>query len=221
MDGVFVTGVDTNVGKTILCAGLLKLMHGSRKVCYWKPIQTGTIVGDDTSDIRAVVELGEENFVEPIYRFPEPLAPHMAAAKWGKKIEIDSIMSSFEDIRRSGRFVVIEGAGGLMLPLNDDDLQIDLIKRLSLPLIIVAQDRVGAINQVLLTLNASRDHQLTVMGVVLTKSRGSYGNAEGIAKFGKVEVLAEFPPTDDSRGLVSQVTTHDRLRKAFNVAVIP
>ena len=82
--GVFVIGVDTGVGKTTLCAGLLKMLVGSRKVAYWKPVQTGTIVGDDTKDIRKATQLSDDYFVEPAYRFPDPLSPHFAARKWGK-----------------------------------------------------------------------------------------------------------------------------------------
>ena len=75
MDGVFVTGIDTGIGKTAVCAGLLKLLHGTRKVSYWKPVQTGTIVGDDTSEVKRLTGLGTRPSSSPriAFRIPFPL----------------------------------------------------------------------------------------------------------------------------------------------------
>src|SRR5262245_3565392 len=108
--GVFVIGVDTGVGKTTLCAGLLKMLVGARKVAYWKPVQTGTIVGDDTKDIRKATQLSEDYFVEPSYRFPDPLSPHFAARKWGKTLDTKVIVDAFEQAKRDKGFLIIEGA---------------------------------------------------------------------------------------------------------------
>lgn len=218
--GIFVIGTDTGVGKTIVCSGLVKLLHGQRKVCYWKPIQTGTIVGDDTKAARALTDLGPENFMDPVYRFPEPLSPHMAAKKWGKTVDLDVITKFYHDNRKD-RFVIIEGAGGVLVPLNEKHLQVDLFKALKLPILIVTEDRVGAINQTLLTLDFLRDEKLEVLGVVMTRARRTLGNAEAIALFGKVEVLAEFDPTEDARTVVGQVGANSRLREMFNMSKLP
>lgn len=220
MEGVFVTGADTNVGKTVISAGLLKLVHGSHKATYWKPVQTGTIVGDDTSDVQSMTEFGAECFMEPAYRFPEPLAPRHAAQKWGKQVEMGVLEKAFQN-RPQDRIMIVEGAGGLLVPLNDEHTQRDLMKRLGLPLIIVSEDRVGSINHTLLTIEACRHENLKVLGVILTKSKGTFGNAESIAHFGKVEILAEISPIEDPRALVAQVSCHPRLRKIFGVAPIP
>ena len=75
MQGVFVLGADTDVGKTTLCGGLLKMLQGSRNPRYWKPIQTGTIVSDDTTGLKDLLDVPANSFLEPLYRFPEPLAP--------------------------------------------------------------------------------------------------------------------------------------------------
>jgi dethiobiotin synthase len=155
MEGIFVVGVDTNVGKTLLSAGLLKLMHGSRKVAYWKPVQTGTILGDDTNEVRSLTEFGPECFLEPAYRFPDPVAPRYAAKKWGKQIELSVIVDQFKK-RENDRFLIVEGAGGFLVPLNDELTQKDLIKALDLPVLLVAEDRVGAINHTVLTIEAVR-----------------------------------------------------------------
>jgi dethiobiotin synthetase len=222
MDGVFVTGTETGVGKTSVCAGLLKLLQGTRPVFYWKPIQTGTIVADDTREMKQLSALADDFFLAPSYRFADPLSPHMAAKKWGKTIVLEEMWKQFQVKKKAGGgFAIVEGAGGLLVPYNDKELQIDFIKRLGLPVLIVGEDRVGVINQMLLTLNACKDHSISVIGVILTRSRRSFGNAEAITNFGNVEVLADLDPVDDVRSLVAQVGGHPRLREIFNVATLP
>jgi len=221
MEGIFVTGVDTSVGKTIVCAGMLKAAIGGRKVAYWKPVQTGTIVSDDTATVRSLVDATDDCFLDPVYRFADPVSPHFAALKWGKRIDLDEIVRRYEEARKRGITVILEGAGGMLVPLNDKDLQADLIERVKLPVLLVATDRVGAINQTLLSLNECRERNIAVAGVILTKSRGHLGNAEAISTFGKVEVLAEIAPSDDSRTLVAAVSGNDRVRKLLGVPSLP
>lgn len=221
MSGIFVIGVDTGVGKTIVSAGLMLLLHGTRKLQYWKPVQTGTIIGDDTTEVRNLTSLSNDAFIDPTYRFPDPISPHMAAKKWGKEIDISELVRIQKEREAEGNFLVIEGAGGVLVPFNDRELQIDFIRSTQFPIIIVAQDRVGAINQTLLTANAAREAGIPILGVVLTRARGQFGNAESIATFGKLDILAEFPPTDDKRSLVAQVGGHEKLRTLFKVPRLP
>lgn len=221
MSGVFVIGVDTGVGKTIVSAGLMVLLNGTRKLEYWKPVQTGTIVGDDTTEVKNLTSLNAESFAEPVYRFPDPISPHMAAKKWNKEIELKQLTAHLKEREGKGSFLVVEGAGGLLVPFNEKELQIDFIRATGFPVIIVAQDRVGAINQTLLTARVAREEKINILGVILTRSRGQFGNAESIATFGKLEILAEFPPTDDKRSLVGQVGGNERLRALFKVPKLP
>lgn len=221
MEGIFVTGADTNVGKTVVSAGLLKLMHGFRKVHYWKPVQTGTVMNDDTDDIRAMVELGPECFMEPTYRFADPLAPRHAAKKWGKHIDLNEIAKQYANRPNPDAFTIIEGAGGLLVPMNDEETQKDLIKKLGLPVLLIAEDRIGAINHTLLALAECRHENIPVLGVILTKAQGTYGNAENISHFGKVEILAEIQPYEDSKTLIAQVSCNKRLRELFLVPAMP
>lgn len=221
MAGIFVIGVDTGVGKTIVSAGLMLLLNGTRKLQYWKPVQTGTIVGDDTTEVRNLSGLNNESFTEPTYKFPDPLSPHMAAKKWNKEIDVKELIRVAKEREADGAFLVVEGAGGLLVPFNEHELQIDFIKATKFPVIIVAQDRVGAINQTLLTANAARAVGIDIVGVVLTRSRGQFGNSESIATFGKLDILAEFPPTDDKRSLVAQVGANEKLRNYFKVPRLP
>ncbi len=221
MNGVFVIGVDTNVGKTTVSAGIVKMLYGSKTVRYWKPVQTGTIVGDDTTDIKAATELPGECFMEPAYRFTDPLSPHFAAKKWNKVINLEEMVKTALAELKDGTFLVMEGAGGLLVPYNEKELQIDFLAKVGLPLLIVTNDRVGAINQTLLTLHECERQNLKVLGVIVTKARGNLGNAEAISHFGKVEVLAEFPTTEDSLALIGKVSGNARLRKLFGLSALP
>ncbi len=219
--GVFITGVDTGVGKSAISAGLLRLLQGKGKSCYWKPVQTGTLVSDDTVEVKRITALPDECFEPPTYTFVEPLAPYVAAKKWGKRIEIDALVEIGKRRMKDGYTLIVEGSGGLLIPFNEQELQIDLIKRLGLPVIFVTEDRMGAINQTLLTLKVAREAQLDVLGIVMTRSRRSFGNSECIAEFGKVEILAELDPSEDLHQVVAQVAGHERLRKLFDVAPLP
>lgn len=221
MDGVFILGTDTGVGKTVVSAGLLKLIQGARKVAFWKPIQTGTIVGDDTSEVKDLTSLDSSYFVEPAYRFPEPLAPLMAAKKWSKTISVNTLVEKVKEKTKEKTFLIIEGAGGLLVPLNEKELQIDFVKATGFPVVFVGQDRVGAINQALLSIRAARDANLEVLGIIITRSQGIRGNAECIHNFGKVEILAELHPREDKRSIVAEVGGHVGLRKLFGVPTLP
>lgn len=221
LDGVVVTAVDTGIGKTVICGGLLKLLLGSKKVAYWKPIQTGTIIGDDTEETKKLTDLSDDYFLAPEYRFAEPLSPYMAAKKWGKRIELDALHGRVTAAAAKHDFLVIEGAGGILVPLNEKDLLIDLMKRLKFPVIVVAEDRVGAINQTLLTLDRLRKDGVAIHGVILTRTRGTFGNSECISHFGQVEILAEIAPSDNQRSIVAQVACNERLRKLFHVPLLP
>lgn len=221
MDGVFVIGTDTGVGKTVICAGLMKLIQGSRKLYYWKPIQTAALDGDDTREVKDLTGLEAQFFLEPAYRFPEPVAPILAARKWGKEIDLQLLMSTIEAKKAEKAFIVLEGAGGLLVPYNSRVMQADFIKRTGFPILVVGQDRLGVINQTLLTLRASKEFGIPVLGVVLTRSRGNFGNAECIREFGGVEILAELLPREDKRTIVAETGSHQRLREVFQVKNLP
>lgn len=222
MDGVFITGTDTGVGKTTVAAGLLKLLYGSKPVSYWKPIQTGTVIGDDTVDVRALTELGDDAYLAPSYRFADPIAPSQAAKQWGQTIDVGELTATASKIGK-GRYLLVEGAGGILVPLTDKMLQIDFMKQLGLPVLVVAPNKLGTINQTLLTVRECVRLGINLMGVILTKSRQStaMGNADSIALHGKVEVLAEIADSSDRKTTVAQIAAHPRLRSLFGVPQIP
>lgn len=222
MAGVFITGTDTGIGKTTVAAGILKLLYGSKKVSYWKPVQTGTIIGDDTKEVKELTSLDDASFLEPGCRFPDPVAPMLAAKQFGKTIDLDKLMSFYNSVKEE-RFLVMEGAGGLLVPMTEETLLVDFVKRLSVPVIVVAPNRLGTINQTLLTLQCCRENGLEVLGVVLTRSEPSarHGNAECIEKFGKVSVLAELKNNANRRDTVTEVATHSAIRKSLGMVALP
>jgi dethiobiotin synthetase len=194
MRGVFITGTDTNVGKTVVSAAIMHRYRKTSALVYWKPIQTGIEQDDDTA---TVAELGAcdrpEVFSEGI-RLPLPLSPHLAALHAKTTIEIASIVRLVVGHSEEIRWVV-EGAGGVLVPLNDKDLMPSLISQLHLPVLLVARTALGTINHTLLSLEAIRHRSLRLAGVVLVGEPNAENRA-AIEKFGNVNVIAEIPRFD-------------------------
>lgn len=220
MEGIFVTGTDTGVGKTTVCAGLLRLLAEKGEGAYWKPVQTGTVIGDDTQEVQSLTDLGPEYFLEPGYRYPEPAAPWIASRHLPTSVELKSLV---ETRRQYENFLIVEGAGGLLVPMTEDVLQVELVQALELPVVLVSQDKLGTINQTLLTVRACREFGLNLLGVIMTKSSGSHrlGNSECISKFGDVEILAEIPESLDRMSAITNITRHPRLRELFDLTSLP
>jgi malonyl-CoA O-methyltransferase len=185
--GVFVTGTDTGVGKTVVCACLVRAWDAD----YWKPVQTG--LDEDESDTAMVARLAgapAARLHRPAYEFGPPVSPHLAAAKAGMEIPLERLT-----LPVSSRPVVVEGAGGALVPLNQHALMADLMRALALPVIVVAADRLGAINHALLSIEALRARDIPVAGVILTG--GPFAdNADAIARHGGAPVLARLPWTE-------------------------
>ena len=218
MKGIFVIGTDTGVGKSVVCAGLLKMVARSRKAAYWKPVQTGTIHGDDTQEIKNLSGLDNSHFIEPAFRFPEVLSPYMAAKKWAKKIELTPLVNQIHQAVNDGTFLIVEGAGGLLVPYDAAWRQIDLIKASELPVLIVGKDRVGVINQALLTIEALRRNNIAFPGVVLTASSSSDANSSVIEEFGKCSVIYTLPQKEDKKMLAADVERCEAQQKILNMS---
>lgn len=179
--GLFVTGTDTHVGKTVAAAWLTLHLGG----CYWKPVQAGLQGETDTEFVRRLT--GAEALPEA-WRLPDPLSPHEAARRAGATIDLSKIVVP----PVSGPFVV-EGAGGLLVPLNDHALVIDLIALLGFPVILVSRSSLGTINHTLLSLEALRRRNIAIAGVVMNGPRNAHNRA-AIERYGQVRVIVELPP---------------------------
>lgn len=191
MKGVFVTGTDTNIGKTIVSAALTGAFKESESVCYWKPIQTGIEIDDDTRTVRRLAECGDDEIFDKGFRLERPLSPHLSARLANTEITIEKILD-FLPKETAEKFWIVEGAGGIFVPLNETESMIDLIKALDLPVVIVARSGLGTINHTLLTVEALRNRGLKILGVVMNGEPNAE-NRKAIEHFGQVKVLAEMP----------------------------
>jgi malonyl-CoA O-methyltransferase len=191
--GVFVTGTDTGVGKTLVSALLLAALRAAGGAAgYFKPVQTGA--EDDTREVARLAGVAFETLPRPAYALRLPAAPSRAAAAEQVRIDPAVIAAAWRRLP-AGRFVV-EGAGGLLVPLTERDTMRDLVARLDLPLLVVASTRLGTINHTLLTLEAARRGGLAVAGLVLNGDPDP-GLAGVLAGFDGAPVLAEVPRLAD------------------------
>jgi dethiobiotin synthase len=189
--GLFVTGTDTNVGKTAVAAALMLRYRDRVSLRYWKPIQTGIEADDDTA---TVVRLGRCRDGEVIHdglRLAKPVSPHLAARWSGITIAIDPLVA----IRRAAPpepAWIVEGAGGVLVPINDRETIADLIAALDLAAVVAARTALGTINHTLLTLEALRRRGIPIAGIVLI-GPPDLDARDAIVAHGKVAVLGEMP----------------------------
>jgi dethiobiotin synthase len=181
--GFFITGTDTDVGKTLVAAWLVTQLGAS----YWKPVQAGTEPETDSAMVQRLAELPAARILPEAYLLPEPLAPHEAARRAGVTIDLDTL-----EVPAHEGLIVVEGAGGLMVPLTDSAYMIDLAADLDLPIVLVARSTLGTINHTLLSIEAIRRRGLPLAGVVITGPETPHNRA-AIERYGQIEVLAEIP----------------------------
>lgn len=184
MQGFFVTGTDTDVGKTVAAAWLVAKLGA----CYWKPVQAGNHPETDSAIVRRLS--GVDHILPEAYVLPEPIAPHEAARRAGTAIDLARLVPPACD-----RPLVVEGAGGLLVPLDDKAYVIDLAAELHLPIVLVARSTLGTINHTLLSLEAIRRRGLPLAGVVVNGPETPHNRA-AIERYGKVEIIAEIPWLD-------------------------
>jgi dethiobiotin synthase len=159
---------------------------------YWKPIQTGIEEDDDTRTVEALTGRDRAAVVEERVRLPRPLSPHLAARLDGRRIALEPLLATAA-AQSPGEHWIVEGAGGIMVPINESALMVDLIVALDLPTIVVARSTLGTINHTLLTLDALRTRRVTVAGVVMVGPRNT-DNREAIEVYGRTTVIGEIPP---------------------------
>ncbi len=189
--GIFVTGTDTNIGKTVVCAALIHRYRGSTPLCYWKPIQTGIELENDTATVRDLAQCSKTEIFDKGIRLARPLSPHLSAQLAGKKIRT-STLANLMVLRYKATHWIVEGAGGVMVPINEKQLMVDLMVNLDLPVLVVARSTLGTINHTLLTLTVLRDKGLTPIGVAMIGEKNTE-NRIAIEQYGKVPVVVEMP----------------------------
>jgi dethiobiotin synthetase len=177
-----VTGTDTNVGKTVFSAGLTRFLDG----VYWKPIQSGLDGETDSQTVARLAELPDRVLVER-YRLRTPASPHLAAEIDGIRIEPELLAPP-----ASERMLIIEGAGGLLVPLDRETLFIDIFARWQLPIVLCARTGLGTINHTLLSIEALRRREVPLLGVALI-GEAHAENERIITSLGQVRILGRLP----------------------------
>lgn len=188
----FITGIGTNVGKTFSSAILTEAL----KADYWKPVQSGTIEGTDTQTVKALVTNKVSVFHPETFQFSAPVSPHLAAAIEGDLIQTEKICLP----ETNNKHLLIEGAGGLLVPLNKNEYVIDMAKKFQAEIILVVRGYLGCINHTLLSLNYLIQHQYFIKGIILN---GEFDHMvkQSIMDYANVPLIAHFPE-------ISELTPH-------------
>jgi dethiobiotin synthetase len=189
MKGIFITGTDTGVGKTVAAAALMCRYRSQASLRYWKPIQTGVEVDDDTVTVRNLADCTEAEIFAQGIRLPKPVSPHLAA-RWARtRIDLAALAALRDDDNAAW---IVEGAGGLLVPVNESETMADWIGMLGLPVVVVARSGLGTINHTLLTLEALRSRRLRVAGVLMNGEPNA-DNRAAIEHYGHAPVIGELP----------------------------
>jgi len=212
MHGFFITGTDTGIGKTALSALLLaELRRRGIHAAPMKPVQTG-VRRQESGDMEyclsmAGMDVSNENraMMSP-YRFEPACSPHLAAELAGTEIEIAQIVSAAQTLASEYDCLIVEGAGGCMVPLNRRELMLDLMAKLNLPVLLAARPGLGTINHTLLSIRALREADLEIAGIVFVAgAAGESGvieedNVFTIEQFGGIPMLGTIPFCPQLRG---------------------
>lgn len=198
--GIVVTGTDTDIGKTVFAAGLARLLDG----IYWKPVQAGLEGETDTEAVRRLSGLDERHFLPEAWRLRLAASPHLAAEREGIAIDPDALR-----IPVVARPLIIEGAGGLMVPLTRRSLNIDLFARWNLPVVLCARTTLGTLNHSLLSLEALRHRRIPILGIAFIGDAHP-DNEHTLGAMSGAPVLGRLPRLDP--------LTPASLREAFGSA---
>ena len=201
--GIFVTGTDTNVGKTAVSAALMVRYRDEVSLKYWKPIQTGIEHDDDSAEVARLAGVAArkgppctEEILDTGVRLPHPVSPHLAAHLAGTRITVRSLVETIHTAHGEAKpRWIVEGAGGMLVPINERETMADLMRALDLPVLIAARSTLGTINHTVLTIEGLRRRMLRVAGVVMVGDPNDE-NRLAIEKYGAAEVIAQMPRFD-------------------------
>lgn len=183
MKRYFITGIDTNVGKTIVSAVLVEALEAD----YWKPIQSGYTDGTDLKELSKLISNSTTKLHPEVYSFAAPVSPHLAAAIENKKIQLNDIV-----LPETKNHMIIEGAGGMMVPLNKNSYVIQLARELDAEIILVVRNYLGCINHSLLSIDYLLRNKYKVKGLILNGNFDPLVES-AITQYSDIPVLAKFP----------------------------
>ncbi|MDP7995275.1 MAG: dethiobiotin synthase [Synechococcus sp. SP2 MAG] len=182
-----ICGTDTDVGKTVVSALFVQGLEAT----YWKPVQSGTEGGGDRQRVIDLLELPKERWQQEAYAFQAPVSPHWAAEREGRCIDPELLKVPAIDGP-----LVVETAGGLMVPLTRHWLQIQQLERWRLPVVLVARSELGTLNHTLLSLEALRTRNIAILGLVINGPPHT-DNPRTLNELGDVPLLCELPPLEE------------------------
>jgi dethiobiotin synthetase len=205
---IFVTGIDTNVGKTIVSAVLVESLQAD----YWKPIQSGNTEGTDTETIKKLISNRKTTIHPEAYSLKAATVPYHAGEREGIEIEEVKVVSLPDTDNR----LIVEGAGGLMVHLRKNMMVIDLIAKLNIPVILVAKNYLGSINHTLLSIAAMRQRGIEILGIIYNGERSEHMrklifDTSAIPEIGTIDYTNEINKAFISRqanSLLSSLKTH-------------
>lgn len=180
---IFVSGISTEVGKTVVSAIVTEALMAD----YWKPVQSGDLHNTDTMKVQNLVSNNETQFHPEAYRLTQPLSPHTSAEIDNVTIELDQIK-----IPSTKKDLVIEGAGGLLVPLNDSQTLLDMIETMNIPVILVSKNYLGSINHSLMSFEVLKARNIKVLGWVFNGPKNESGQ-KYITEYSQLPTLLELP----------------------------
>ena len=198
--GVFVTGSDTGVGKTVIAGAIAAVIkaHGL-DTGVMKPIATGAkeidgkLVSEDVEFLKKIIDSADEDDIVNPIRLKPALAPTIAASMSGVSIDMDKICNAYEVLKGKHDFVVVEGIGGLMVPINDTLFVADMVRKIDLALVIVSKHCLGGINHTLLTLEYAKRKNIRIKGIVINMLKNDDDFVREIGKYSSVPILGTIP----------------------------
>ena len=178
-----ICGTDTNIGKTLISSFFVRCLDSF----YWKPIQSGIEEQTDSEFVHSITNVSKEKILKEAYIFKEPVSPHWAA-------EIDNIIIDLQKLNlpEIKGPLIVETAGGLMVPINRNFLQIDQIKEWNLPVILVCKSGLGTLNHTLLSIEALEKRNIKILGLIINGKKHK-DNPKTLQDFSKLPIIAEFP----------------------------
>jgi dethiobiotin synthetase len=179
----FVTGIGTEIGKTVVSAALVEKLQAD----YWKPVQSGDLDNSDSNKIKNLISNKKTRIFPEGYRLTQPFSPHKSAALDGITIEAEKFV-----MPETSNALIIEGAGGLMVPLNDHFMMIDLIKQLGAEVILVSKNYLGSINHTLLSIYTLGQYDIPVKGIIFNGPKDIY-TKDFILQYTGIELLGHLP----------------------------